>query len=287
MEAGWTYGWVPGRRVRAIGLLVALLACSLPVFAQPARPLDRVFEGVGIDPRPGASVDLDLTFRDEEGADVALETFFDGTRPVLLTLVYHDCPMLCNVLLDHLAGTLREMTWVPGAEFEVLSISFNALETPALARRQKERYLARVGKPHAAAGWHFLTGEAEAIEALTRAVGFNYRWVAEQATFAHPAALIFLSGDGRIMRYLPDLDYPPRDVRAALVEASEGTVGTVLDQLFLYCFQYDPQANSYVPHAVNLMRVAGVLTALALLALLFVLWRREVHKTNDALGVET
>ena len=189
--------------------------------------------------------------------------------------------MLCNALLDGFTSTLEAMTWTPGAEFEVLTVSFNAIDTPQLAGRQKARYVAQLGKPEAAAGWHFLTGDEVSINALTEAVGFNYRWVEEQQEYAHPAALIFLSGDGRITRYLADLKPRPLDVRASLVEASEGSVGSVLDRVFLYCFQYDPEANSYALHAVNAMKLGGLLMVLALGTFLFVLWRRETHKKSS------
>ena len=262
-------------------LVLSCLLAGRPAAAQVAEQAARAYEGVGIDQRLGDVVPADLSFRNEAGETVELGVYFDGTRPVLLTLVYHTCPMLCNTLLDGLIGTLAPMAWTPGDEFEVLTVSFNAIDTPELAARQKARYLAQLGKPEAAEGWHFLTGDEAAIDALTEAVGFNYRWVEEQQEYAHPAALIFLSGEGRITRYLPDLTPRPRDVRASLVEASEGSVGSVLDRVFLYCFQFDPEANSYALHAVNAMRIGGLLTVLALGAMLFVLWRRETRKKHD------
>ncbi len=283
MRAPWTH-----RLIFLACLLASSLLGGVPAAAQLSGQTPPVFEGVGIDERLGAYVPKTIVFQDEHGEAVEIGSFFDDERPVLLNLVYHECPMLCNVLLDKLTGTLGAMTWTPGAEFEVLTVSFNAIETPELARRQKARYLAQLEKPEAGAGWHFLTGDEAAIDRLTEAVGFNYRWVEEQQEFAHPAALIFLSGDGRIMRYLPGLAYPPRTVRAALVEASEGTVGNTLDQIFLYCFRYDPQANSYVPHAIKIMQIGGMLTALALGAMLFVLWRREGRrKRPDGLSASS
>ena len=240
---------------------------------RPVRP--DVLDEVGVDEQLGEALPLDLEFRDEAGAVVRLEEFFDGERPVLLNLVYHSCPMLCNVFLDNVTKTMQAMAWRPGKEFEVLTVSFNAIETPELAARQKARYVAALGKPEAAAGWHFLTGDSTAIGALTDAVGFRYAWVEDEQEFAHPATLVFLSGDGRVMRYLYGFDVPAGDVRAALVEASEGKVGTALDQFVLLCFQYDPLANSYVPHALTLMKIGGGLAALALLALLAFFWRRE------------
>ena len=260
-----------------MGLLMAF-----PVYAQRSGQQLAVFEGVGITEQLGAQIPLNLTFYDEEGQPVALEAFFDGRRPVLLTLVYHDCPMLCNLMLDGLTRTLRQMTWVPGEQFQVLTISFNAIETPELARRQKARYLQELGKPEAAAGWHFLTGDSLNIQALTKAVGFYFRWVPVQQQFAHPAALIFLSGNGMVARYLYGLEHNPSDVRKALVEASEGKVGSVLDQVLLYCFQYDPKANSYLANAYNLMRLGGGLTVVGLGLMLLFFWRRERHRQQQA-----
>ncbi len=267
-------------------MVVSLLA-GRPAAAQVVEQAQQAYEGVGIDQRLGEVVPADLVFRNETGEAVELGAYFDGTRPVLLTLVYHTCPMLCNTLLDGLIGTLKPMDWTPGGEYELLTISFNAIDTPELAARQKARYVAQLGKPDAAAGWHFLTGDEAAINALTEAVGFNYRWAEEQQEFVHPAALIFLSGEGKITRYLPDLKPRPRDVRASLVEASEGAVGSVLDRVFLYCFQFDPEANSYALHAVNAMKIGGFLTLLALGSMLFVLWRRETRKQRSMPDFQT
>ena len=268
-------------------LLASALLGSTPAAAQPDPQAEKVYEGVGVDQRLGDYVPHDLVFRNEAGEPVELGAYLDGERPVLLTLVYHDCPMLCNLLLDGFTATLSQMAWTPGETFEVLTVSFNAIETPELAARQKARYLAQLDNPDAAAGWHFLTGDQAAIDALTEAVGFNYRWVEAQQEYVHPTALVVLSGEGQIMRYLANLKNPPRDVRAALVEASEGAVGSVLDQVFLYCFQYDPQANSYVADAFNLMKIGGLLTVLALGAFLVVLWRRETQKHQGDTGPAT
>ncbi|MDQ7040037.1 MAG: SCO family protein [Rhodothermus sp.] len=266
---------------QGIWLLGMLL--TLPAVAQRSGQQLAVFEGVGIEPKLGAYIPLDLTFYDEEGRPVALQTFFDGRRPVLLTLVYHDCPMLCNLVLDGLTKTLRQMSWTPGEQFEVLAVSFDHRETPALVRRRKAHYLKMLGKPTAAAGWHFLTGDSTTIRALTDAVGFSFRWVPEKQQFAHPAALIFLSGDGKISRYLYGLEHDPGDVRKALVEASEGKVGTVLDQVLLYCFQYDPDENSYVANAFNIMRLGGAVTMVVLGITLFLFWRRERRRQQATL----
>lgn len=259
-------------------VLVVLIASFVSVsntLAQPSGKLPAVFEGLGVDEQLGSTIPLDVVFRDERGREVAIGSYFESGRPVILNLVYHDCPMLCNLLLDGLTKTLREMVWVPGEQFEVVTVSFSPLEGPELASRQKEKYLASLGKPEASKGWHFLTGDEDSIQRLARSVGFEFRWVEEQQQYAHPATLIFLGKEAKITRYLYGLEFEPRNVRAALVEASEGTVGNTIDQLVLFCFQYDPDANSYVVHAINVMKLGGLLTLLVLGIGLVILWRRE------------
>ncbi len=270
----WGKGW------RLLSLVCVL---AFPVQAQRSGQQLAVFEGVGIEEKLGERIPLDLTFRDEAGQPVTLRTFFDGRRPVLLTLVYHDCPMLCNLVLDGLAKTLRQMSWTPGDQFEVLVVSFNHRETPELVRRKKAHYVDMLDRPEAAAGLHFLTGDSTTIRTLTDAVGFYFRWVPEKQQFAHPAALMFLSGEGKISRYLYGLEHDPGDVRKALVEASEGKVGTIVDQVLLYCFQYDPNENSYVANAFNIMRLGGAVTVVLLGITLFLFWRRERRRQQEAL----
>lgn len=272
------YEW-PGHIGRIVGALLLLaLGLTAPAWAQRTGELPPVFDGVGIDEQLGTTIPLGLVFQDEAGASVPLEAFFDGTRPVVLNFVYHECPMLCSLLLDGLTRTLQAMDWTPGQEFDILTVSFSGTETPLLAARQKDRYLTMLGKPEAAPGWHFLTGSAANIEALAASVGFQFKWVEDAEEYAHPAALLFLSGEGQVTRYLHGMDFPPRDVRTALVEASQGQVGTAVDKLILYCFRYDATANSYVPHAINLMKVGGLVFVLVLGGVLFVFWRKESRR---------
>lgn len=199
----------------------------------------------------------------------------------MLTLTYHDCPMLCNLILDGFAQTLDGFAWLPGDEFEVVSVSFGEAETPEMALNQKERYMRMLERPGMEDGWHFLVGDSESIDALTEAVGFEYKWDERQQEYAHPAVLIFLGGDGMVSRYIYGIQFPQRQFRNALVEASEGKIGTTLDQVLLFCFQFDPNANSYVLHAANFMKLGGVLTVLILGAFLIILWRRD-RRTIEA-----
>lgn len=267
--------------VRYIGWWLVLLGLVvLPAQAQRSGQQPAVFEGLEVEEHLGERVPTDLVFRNSRGEDVTLGDYLGRDKPVLLHFVYHDCPMLCNLLLDGVTNTLTEMEWTPGAQFDVVTVSFNAAETPDQAARQKQRYLDLLGRPEAADGWHFLTGDEASIQGLTQAVGFKFRWVEESQQFAHPALLLFLSPDGTVTRYLYGLEFPARDVRAALVEASNGTVGTTVDRFLMFCLQYDPNANSYVADAQNLMKLGGLLTVLALVTTLFIFWRREKRTQN-------
>lgn len=246
--------------------------------SQPREELS----GVGIDAVLGATVPGDIAFRTAEGTRVVLGDYFDGATPVLLNLVYHDCPMLCGLMLDGFTGTLRSLDWTPGREFRVLTVSFNHREGPEMARGRKDAYLRRLGRPEAADGWHFLTGEAAAIQRLMDAVGVTVRWVPEKQEYAHPTAQIFLSGAGVVTRYIYGLELPAGDVRKALLEASNGAVGTAFDRAVMYCFQFDPAKNTYTADAFNIMKIGSALTAVLLGGLLVVLWRREHRAQREA-----
>ncbi len=276
-----TYRYV-GRYVLSIAV-IAMLAIVPSVHAQESGQERPEYEGVGIDQKHGEHVPLDLTFQNSEGEDVSLDTYFDGERPVLLNLVYHDCPMLCGLMMNGVTSTLDALDWTPGEEYEVLTVSFNPRETPEIAREQRERYLRQLDRPGAEEGWHFLTGDAENIDALTDAVGFNVRWIEEQEEYAHPTTYVFLSGEGRISQYIHGLEMPNRDTRQALVEASDGQVGSPMDLVRLYCFQFDPDENTYTADVLNLMQAASGLTVVVLGGMLYVFWRREKRDVDDQL----
>ncbi|HET6568678.1 MAG TPA: SCO family protein [Rhodothermales bacterium] len=256
-------------------LLFACLAHARVTLGQPSGQTPDVFKGVAMDEQLGSTVPGDVFFVDENGKRVELGQFLDGKKPVLINFVYHNCPMLCNLVMGGMADAFKKMDWVPGKQFEVVTVSFAPNEGPELAEKQKKHYLGVVGKPEAAAGWHFLTGTEPQIQKLARAIGFEFKYIEEKKEYAHPAAIIFLSGNGKITRYLYGVEFPPRNMRAALVEASQGKVGTPIDQVFLFCFHYDPKANSYVLSAINVMKAGGLLTLLALGSVLLVFWRRE------------
>jgi protein SCO1/2 len=256
-------------------LVLALLGSALsPALAVDGRP--PVLREVGVDQRLGEIVPLEARFRDETGREVALGEYF-GRKPVVLSLVYHTCPMLCGQSTNGLAGSLKALAFDAGRDFTVLSVSFDARDTPETARQRRTAALARYGRPRADAGWHFLTGDDDAIGALTRAVGFRWTRVPETGEWAHAAATIVVTADGRISRYFYGVEPPPRDLRLGLVEASSGRIGTVVDHILLFCYRYDPATGRYSAAVLNAVRAGGALTVLALATLLAVLWRREAR----------
>lgn len=260
--------------------VVLLILCAYPLslYAQLTQQASIAYEGVGLSPRLGEQIPLDLAFTDSDGHSVNLRDYFRKDRPVVLTFVYHTCPMLCSALLDGVTRSLQEVPWAPGSNYEMISVSFNPTDTPELAAKQRSRYLRRLG--HADAEWHFLTGDEAAITALTQATGFMYKWVEDMEEFAHPAAVIVLSDEGVITRYLADLAPKGRDLRAAIVEASDGVIGNLLDRAFLYCFQFDPTSNSYVLAARRAMQIGGGITALLLIAALSLLWMNDTKPSE-------
>ena len=263
------------RRALAASLLCGLLAAPAARSESPnAAALPKALEGVGFDQRLGEPLPLDLELRDENGRDVALQAFF-GQRPVVLALVYYECPMLCTLVLNGLTGALKGVGLEPGKDFEVVVVSFDPRETPELARAKKAAYLDRYGRPETAAAWHFLTGSAPAIERLTAAAGFRYAWDEEAKQFAHPSGVLTATPDGRISRYLFGTDYAPRDLRLALVESAADRIGTLTDQVLLYCYHYDPKTGRYSAAVMNLVRGGALATVAALALVIGVFWRRD------------
>ena len=268
------------RRVR-VGMIGALALAAagfaLPAAAQRAEPLPKQLEGVGITEHPGARVPLDLEFVAEDGRPVKLSQYISGKKPVILTLNYFRCPMLCTLLLNGMVDGLKELSWTPGKEFEIVTVSFDPLETPKLAMLKKESYITEFGRPAAAAGWHFLTGKEANIKALTGAVGFGYRYDEERQQYAHAAGIFLLKPDGRVARVLYGVVFEPRTLKLGLTEAGEGKVGSTTDQALLFCYHYDANAGRYVVAASNLMRLGGAATALVVGVWLVGAWRRGAH----------
>lgn len=261
--------------MRARMMLAALLAAvPAAVSAQPAAVRPPILREIGFDQRLGEAIPLDIALRDEAGRTVRLGDFF-GKRPVVLTLVYYECPMLCTLTLNSLSSALSTLAFDIGREFDVVTVSFDPREKPPLAAGKKKAYLGRYGRPGAEAGWHFLTGDPEALARLTSAVGFRYQWDEEIRQFAHPSGLVVLTPEGRITRYLYGIEYAPKDLRLSLVEASERKIGTPVDQAMLFCYRYNPATGRYGLLTMRLIRGGAVLTVLALGGFIFAMRRKE------------
>lgn len=250
-------------------IAVALLssAIALPVVAGPTFADEKIeeLEGVGITQHLDTQVPLDLTFVDEHGQEVALSEFFNNDKPIIMTLNYYKCPMLCSLTLNGLVTGMEEMEWTLGDEFEVVTLSINPDEKAPLALKNKTGYLDHYDREGAENGWHFLTGDQENITKLADALGFGYVFDEQTGEFLHTASIMFITPSGRISKYMNDVQFAAQDLRFALVEASEGKVGTLIDDFLLFnCFQYDPDRNSYSPNAWKLMRTASVLMLIML-----------------------
>ncbi|HEY6333475.1 MAG TPA: SCO family protein [Blastocatellia bacterium] len=214
-------------------------------------------QNVGIDQRLNEQVPLDLMFRDETGQAVPLRRYFDG-KPVILALVYYECPMLCTQVLNGLESSLSLLTLDIGKQFNVITVSFNPKETPELAAAKKQTYLADYNRPGAVEGWHFLTGDDQSIKSLASAVGFRYSYDPASNLYAHASGIMILTPDGRISRYFYGIEYPPTDLRLGLVEASSGKAGSPVDQVLLFCYHYDPSRGKYTVLTMNLLRAGGI-----------------------------
>jgi protein SCO1/2 len=247
----------------------------------PAGQRPEALRDVGFDQRIGEQIPLDLHFRDESGQDRRLGEFF-GKRPVVLSLAYFDCPMLCSVVLDGLASSLRTLSFDAGKEFEVLTVSFDPHDTPERAREKRATHLARYHRPSAADGWHFLTGDPSAIDALTRAVGFRYVWDATHQQFAHAAGVVVVTPEGTIARYLYGIEFSARDLRLALIEAAQSRIGSPIDQVLLFCFHYDPVTGRYGRAALDAVRFGGVVTLLAIGGFVATMLWRDRHRERTS-----
>ena len=255
---------------------VILILCFSFARAQTPAPQDLI-KNVRFEQRLDEQIPLNLTFRDENNDPVTLGKYF-GSKPVVLAFVYYQCPMLCTLVLNGLTETLVEQKFNVGDEFNVITVSFDPRETAALAQAKKKTYLARYGRPGAADGWHFLTGDQQNISRLTDAAGFHYQFDPASGQFAHPSGIIILTPEGKIARYYFGIEYSARDVRFGLIEAAQEKIGTPVDQILLLCYHYDPKTGKYNSIAMNSMRLGGVLTLAGLGSLVLVLWRHGKKK---------
>jgi protein SCO1/2 len=247
-----------------------------PPPSAPSTQMPAVLSEVRFDQRLDEQLPLDATFRDEEGRTVKLGDYF-GDKPVVLAFVYFECPMLCTQVLNGLTTSLTILDETVGKDFDVVAISFDSRETPALANGKKKSHLDRYKRPESADGWHFLTGEEPAIKAVTQAAGFHYVWDEKTQQFAHPSGIIVATPEGKLSRYFFGIEYASRDVKFALVESSAGRIGNAIDQLLLYCYHYDPATGSYGFVAMGAVRVGGALTVLALVGFVVMSIRRDMR----------
>lgn len=260
----------------AFAAMIALCGASTPAWAQlTAEDVPPELQGVGVVERLDQTLPLHLTFRNEQGSEVSLRELLQSGRPVILTPVYYNCPMLCNLTLNGLVDGLKRVDWSAGNEFNIITFSFNPDEGPSLAEVKKRAYVMQYGRESARNGWTFLTGDARTIKELCDAIGFGYRYDAKSGEYAHTSTIVFITPDGRMARYMNEVMFEPRDLKFALIEASEGRIGSPMEKFLLFmCFQYDPESNSYAASAVKIMRLGGLLTLVVLAAGLGVLWWR-------------
>jgi protein SCO1/2 len=272
----------------AIG--VVFWFASAAVAAETTEAVPKEIESIGVDEHLDTQIPLELPFVDSNGKDVRLGDFFDGKTPVILTLNYSDCPMLCSLQLNGLFEGLQGVDWDLGNQYRMTTVSIDPKEKPERAEATKRKYLEIYGRQDVDQGWHCLTGEEANIRKLAATVGFGYAYLPETKEYAHAAVTMVCTPDGRLSRYLYGVQYPPQTVRLALLEASEGKIGNTMDQVLLFCFQYDEKAGRYGPAAMKIMQAGGVLTLIFLTALLGIYWLREASKarrkrTDEALSV--
>lgn len=272
-----------------VGIAVLLAAAgtlraqTIPGNVGPsAATMPAVLRNVGFEPPLNGQMPLDLHFRDETGRDVALRDFF-GQKPVVLAFVYYNCPMLCDQVQMGVVGSLRMLSFNPGRDYEVLFVSFDSRDTPELAAEKKKTALSHFRRPETASGWHFLTGSRESIEAATKAANFRFTFDAKSNLFAHASGLLMLTPDGRISRYFYGVEYPGRDMRLGLVDASAGKIGSPIDHVLLFCYHYDPTTAKYSASILKIIRLGGLLTIICLVGGILISRRREVHSASAKL----
>ncbi len=267
-------------------LILCQLLSTAPQMVKAQAVSDEVLKNIQFNQKLGAQISLDTQFRDENGKVVRLDDYF-GKKPVILVLGYYGCPMLCTFVLNGLIGSLQDIKWEIGNQFEVINVSIDPTETPTLAAAKKKAYVRRYGRHDASQGWHFLTGNEPAIRRLAGEVGFNYLYDPATKQYAHPSGLVILTSQGKVAHYLSGVIYSTKGLNDALVDASTRKIGSPIQQLFLLCFHYSPITGKYGPLIMIIVRVFGVAILLALGGCIAVLFRRETVKNSPKPGVET
>ena len=268
-------------------ITIALVGPSLPAISQampdaasagaPSGQLPSILKNVRYEQKLDSQVPLNLSFRDESGKPVRLGDYF-VSKPVVLILAYYRCPMLCSQVLAGATHAFRQLPFRIGQQFNVLTVSFDPRETPALAAASKQTYIASYGRPQATDGWHFLTGQQPEITALTRAVGFHYAWDAQTQQYAHATGILVLTPSGKVAQYFYGIDYPAQDLRLALVQSSQERIGSVADEVLLFCSHYDPNSGRYTAIMGRVLQIAGAFTLLILGGVLFLLFYLDKKK---------
>lgn len=290
-----TWLWAAGS-----GLALACIFGGVPARAQspwfglqkPGQPADQqplILKKISIDQRINTQLPLNLTFRDETGRTVQLGDYF-GKRPVLLSLVYYQCKILCPEEIDGLVGALEMLKLNPGKDFNVVFVSIDATETPEIAAREKDFYMKRYGRTQDNDGWHFLTGQEPAIRALATAVGFGYVPMAgpdgKMTQFGHASAVEVVTPQGKLAQYYLGVEFSPKDLQLGLVEASHGTIGSLVENLLTYCYQYDPRLNRHTLLYVRIFQAGGVLTVLLLGSFLIISFRRDIRQAREVAAAD-
>jgi len=260
-------------------LLLFFVVTVLSPFVHGAEQLPKVLERVNIIEQLGNQLPMDLSFTNHKGQVVTLKKMFEGNQPVLLTLNYFNCPMLCTLQLNGLVQGLRDLGWVPGKKFKMITLSIDHRETAELANEKRQAYLEYLEMGDI--DWTFLVGDEQSIKVVADAVGFGFQYIEETGQYAHPAATYFLSHTGKVMRYLYGIQYDVRDLKFAFIDVSEGRMGSPIDKLILSCFSYDASLGQYGPFAMGIMRLGGAFTLVILGLFLFIYWRRETHRQSQ------
>ena len=269
------------KSVFALAFLLTLLGGRAATAYDPKKvevtghELPQELTKVKIEQKVGSHLDLSLPFVSDTGENITLAKYFQTDRPVLMAMVYYTCPGLCNFHLNALTESMKKLNWTAGKEFEVVAVSMNHREGPEVAAKKKANYVAEYGRPGSISGWHFLTGSEANIKTLADQLGFQFNWLPEKEQYAHAAVAYVVTPGGKISRYIYGLDIDPKTLRLSLLEASSGKIGSVIDQVVMFCFQFDPQKNKYTLYAWNIMRIGAVLALLLLMAFLIPNLMRE------------
>lgn len=263
------------RNTLSIILLISVFSIFDVATAQLNQGRPSILEEIGVDEKLGESIPMDLEFVNSDGQLVRLADLIEEGKPVLLNPLYYECPMLCGLVLDAVYKVVNELAWSPGSDYTIISFSIDPEETPEMAANSKDKYLTQLGRFGSEKGWHFLTGDEDSIKKLTDSIGFRYKYDEQSGEYIHLASIMMISPTGTITRYLYGATFREFDLRNALNEAADGKIGSAMDRVLMYCFTYDPSSQSYVPVAMNIMKLGGLATVIFLGIFLGVFWRRE------------